>query len=427
MTENAPPNLKLPKDLKIPDLITGGRVPAPEAAKPSSSTAEKAANPVMEKPNTVPLPKPPEVPSMALSLKPAVLSPPPPALKLAVQLPEIPTPRLEVPPPPPPVKATAPPTAQVVPLPPQPAPHETAHPAAETSPALPPDKPPAPAAASDTPKPGGGPKIMALSVDPIPLKDAIPAGQYMGAFSISPSGSVRGSSGGGVGKPPDVGEGGHGAGGDKSVAGGNGNPGGGGPGKSTANPSSSLMVSVSGSAGSPAISAGTLAPLKAEDLVYAVTPETPKAHAPSLVVSSGSWGGGGLRIFGVLHGDKIYTVYFSMPGKNWILQYCAHENAAQVDAASRVVQIHITPPVAPPEAIEQFDFHRPTEPSDAAPALIVLHGIIHEDGSVSDLAVLQGLDPISNAAACAAFSRWKFKPARRAGIPVAVEILVGIP
>jgi hypothetical protein len=187
------------------------------------------------------------------------------------------------------------------------------------------------------------------------------------------------------------------------------------------------MVSVSGSAGSTGISAGTLAPLKAEDLVYAVKPETPKAHAPSLVVSSGSWGGGGLRIYGVLHGDKIYTVYFSMPGKNWILQYCAHEKSTQVDAASRVVQIHIEPPLAPPAAIEQFDFHRPTEQPDSAQAIIILHGTIHEDGSVSDLAVLQGVDPISNAAACAAFSRWKFKPALRAGIPVAIEILVGIP
>ena len=270
---------------------------------------------------------------------------------------------------------------------------------------------------------------MALSVDPVPLKDAIPAGQHAGAFSISPSGSVRGSPGGGAGKPPDVGEGGHGPGGDKSVAIGNGNGdlGGGGPGKSASSPSASPPVSVSGSAGSTGISAGTLAPLKAEDLVYAVKPETPKAYAPSLVVSSGSWGGGGLRIFGVLHGDKIYTVYFSMPGKNWILQYCAHEKTTQVDSAARVVQIHIQPPLAPPAAIEQFDFHRPTEPPDFAPSIIILHGIIHEDGSVSDLAVLQGLDPLSNAAACSAFSRWKFKPALRAGIPVAVEILVGIP
>ena len=59
--------------------------------------------------------------------------------------------------------------------------------------------------------------------------------------------------------------------------------------------------------------------------------------------------------------------------------------------------------------------------------MIILHGFIHEDGSVSDLSVVQGLDATSNAVAIAAFSRWKFKPALRAGAPVAVEVLVGIP
>jgi hypothetical protein len=232
---------------------------------------------------------------------------------------------------------------------------------------------------------------MALSVDPILLRavTAIPAGARAGAFSISP---------------------------------------GGGHGSSAQSPFVPPLLSVSGRAGATGISAGTLAPLKAEDLVYAVTPETPKSRAPRVVVSSGPRGGGGLYIYGVLHGDKIYTVYFSMPRKNWILQYCVNEKTTQVDPASRRVTIHIQPPVTPPAALEQFDFHRPPrEQPDPANSIIILHGIIHEDGSVSDLTVLQGLDPISNAAASAAFMRWKFKPALRAGTAVALEILMGIP
>ena len=59
--------------------------------------------------------------------------------------------------------------------------------------------------------------------------------------------------------------------------------------------------------------------------------------------------------------------------------------------------------------------------------MIILHGSILEDGTVSDLTVLQGRDPIDNAAAISAFLRWKFKPALRAGIAVPLEILVGIP
>jgi hypothetical protein len=158
-----------------------------------------------------------------------------------------------------------------------------------------------------------------------------------------------------------------------------------------------------------------------------VKPETPKARAPTMVVSTGSTGGGGLGIYHVLHGGKIYTVYLSMPGKSWVLQYCAHENPPQADAASREVRFQIQPPLTPPAVMDQFDFHRPPQPQDPANSMIVLHGTIHEDGVVSDLTVLQGRDPIDNAAAIAAFLRWKFKPALRAGIPVPLEILVGIP
>ena len=146
-----------------------------------------------------------------------------------------------------------------------------------------------------------------------------------------------------------------------------------------------------------------------------------------MVVSSGSGGGGGLSIYGVLRGDKIYTVYLSMPGKSWILQYCVRQSAPKADPGAHTVQVTMAPPLTPPGVIEQFDFHRLGEPPDPSNGMIVLHGILREDGTVSDLKVLQGVEAIRDAAASAAFARWKFKPALRAGAPVALEILVGIP
>ncbi len=422
-TENAPPALKLPKDLKIPDFISGGPAPIPAAPKSPAPARENVETVSHEKPNVAPPPQP-VIPNV--SLPKVAAPPPPPPVQLAMRLPSISAPQLEVPPPPPPVKSSPPPPPMAAPAPPQSAPQADSHPAAAPA-ATPPNKSEA-AAPSDKQQSGGGPKIMALSVDPVPLKDLsqIPAGQHEGAFSVGPAGTSPGSPGGVPEGSPDAGEGGPIAGGDKSVAVGEGKgiPGGGGhDGSASATPS----VSVSGQGGSSGTSAGTLAPLKAEDLVYAVKPDTPKTHAPSMVVSGSSYGGGGLRIYGVLHSDRVYTVYFSMPGKSWVLEFCARESARPVDSATRSMQINIQPPLMPPAAINQFDFHRLKGQPDAANATFVLHGILRADGSVSDLVVLQGLDPVSNAAACAAFSRWTFKPAVRGGAPVELEILVGIP
>lgn len=428
---NAPPALKLPQDLRLPDFISGGPALIPEPPKPAPPAPEKPAAPAPPKP---PPPNPLESKPLVPQLKPPVLAaapPPPPAL--ALKVPQLAAPHLEIPVPPPPVTPAPPPVAEAsaATRPPSPAPKAVQR-AADAPPAPPANRKSASEAAGDSQKAGGGPKILSLSVDPVPLTDAaaIPGGQHEGAFTISPSATAQGSPGGTPDGKTNVGVVGPGGGGDQSVAVGTAKPtpGGGGAGGSVSTPPGNPTVSVSGpGAGGKEVAAGTLAPLKFDELVYEVKPETPKAHAPALVVSTGSAGGGGLRLFGVLHGDRIYTVYFSMPGKSWILQYCVHETAPPVNPATRVVQIHMAPPLTPPAAIALFDFHRPPAPPGANNPLIVLHGFIQADGSVSDLTVLHGLDPTSDAAACAAFSRWKFKPALRAGTPVPLEILVGVP
>ena len=160
----------------------------------------------------------------------------------------------------------------------------------------------------------------------------------------------------------------------------------------------------------------------------------------------------------MLHGARVYTVYLLMPGKNWILQFCPAKPAnGSAPVRISTLELQFEPPLTPPTAIEQFDFHRPG-PMSAAPSLdpgsaslpaqagvlpasaplatresaarydmLVLHGMIAADGSVSDLTVLRGGDALVNEAASAAFRRWRFKPALQDGKPVAVEILVGIP
>jgi hypothetical protein len=271
----------------------------------------------------------------------------------------------------------------------------------------------------------GSPKLITLSVDPIRLKDmgSLPLGNREGAFSIGPTRVETGSPGGVAGAPPGVGEGGPGRGGEKSVAAGSGSARGEGLGSSITSP----VLSVNGRAGLLGIPAGTLSPLAPEALVYPVSAAALKLRVPAVVVSSGPGGGGGLRVYGVLHAEKIYTIFLPMPGRNWVLQYCAQGDPPTAAQPSRVVEMHQQTLLAPPRALDQFDFHRPPADQAATDATIILHGLIRADGVVENLEVLHGLDPTLNSAALAAFGRWKFAPALRAGNPVAVEILVGIP
>jgi len=164
-----------------------------------------------------------------------------------------------------------------------------------------------------------------------------------------------------------------------------------------------------------------------ESLVYPV-PTSPRVRRPALVVSAGPIGGGGLRVYGVLLGGQIYTVYVDMPGGPWILEYCElRDPATPARSTTQRRMIRIGGPLAPPEPEEKFDFHRPPVPTDKRDSHVVLHGIIREDGSVGRLTALQGMGPEMQQAALAAFRKWKFTPALGGGKPVAVEILMGIP
>ncbi|MGH9704232.1 MAG: energy transducer TonB [Candidatus Acidiferrales bacterium] len=170
-----------------------------------------------------------------------------------------------------------------------------------------------------------------------------------------------------------------------------------------------------------------LPPVKFSSLVYAIPP-APHVRKNSLVITAGPVGGGGLGIYGALHGQKIYTIYLPMPGGNWTLQYCARAEGDKPGATeSHSGIVNLGGGLLAPEADAKFDFVRtPVEP-EKENKLIILHGILDEDGNLSELKVFQALDPVLDEIALTAFGRWKFKPAMRAGKPAPVEILVGIP
>jgi hypothetical protein len=148
----------------------------------------------------------------------------------------------------------------------------------------------------------------------------------------------------------------------------------------------------------------------------------------SLVVSAGPIGGGGLGVYGALHCGKIFTVFLQMPGKAWTLQYCvAGDKPAKAAEQTNSAVVHMEQGITPPDAETRFDFKRLPLPEDKLHKLIVLKGLLREDGTVEGLQVHQGLLPLMDEAARLAFSQWKFRPASRGGKAIPVDILVGIP
>ena len=273
--------------------------------------------------------------------------------------------------------------------------------------------------------PGDG-DLLVVGVDPGPAGSVVELGpgNRWGEFSISPAGGQPGSPGGSPGGTAGGGSGGTGAGGDGSTGVGTGGGGGGG------NSGTSGAVSISGNGGgeangalSSALIAAMVHPLPSSALS--------KLRKNSLVISAGPIGGGGLGVYRALNCGKIYTVFLSMPGKNWTMQYCQKTDhaAAKSETENRSTVIHLESALIPPDADldSRFDFQRLPVPIEKGHKIIVLRGSLLADGTVSDLQVYQGLVPAMDEAARLAFSRWKFKPAMRDGKPIVVDILVGIP
>jgi hypothetical protein len=264
-------------------------------------------------------------------------------------------------------------------------------------------------------------QLVALGVDPAPPTSSVEivGGQRYGNFSIaaavgpgSPGGVKNGVVGGG--------RSGGGTGGDASVGVGSGVTGGGG----TQPSAGAAPVSTSTDANVPHGLSGIL-PSELNALIFPV-PRQPRRYREGFVVTAGAHGGGGLHIYGVLQGGKVYTAYLPMPGRSWILQYAARDSSQARNLQN--VKVQIDAPVAPPAAEEMFDFRRGSRATaDDENDLIVLRGIIGADGSINKLAIQQGADQVTNQVALATFQKWKFKPATKAGKAIEVEILVGIP
>jgi len=64
---------------------------------------------------------------------------------------------------------------------------------------------------------------------------------------------------------------------------------------------------------------------------------------------------------------------------------------------------------------------------DHVQGTVTLYAIIHSDGTVGDVRILDGFDARLDENARLALEKWKFRPGTRNGTPVDVEAVVKVP
>ena len=419
----SPPDLRIPFELRLPDMLVRSTLSVP----PAPPNVNLASIPVHIQPRKK---------SPTVQVAPAAPPPAdPPTAPSGLELPVRPLPNLlahlkvPAPPPPVPIPSSIPPEVTLAPspiaqllsplaapAPPPPVPGEATN-STESAQAA--------AIGNQEGNPIETPGLFAISIQPGQWAEllVLPPGNRYGDFSISPGDGQSGSSGGVSGGDPEGGTGGPGSGGDESTAIGPGDAGGGSAGGGVF---ASLSISGgrdNGGAGGPGVI--VLEPPRTR--VYPVH-SSPRPSRSAVTISTGPVGGGGLRIYGILRGSKIYTTYLPMPGKQWILQYCQYKDSSQDQAPQPDnIMAEMKQSMTAPWPTERFDFQRPPLSKHEENKTIILHGMIREDGTVDALRVLQGVQPEANQIALDAFERWKFRPAQLSGEPIPVEILVGIP
>ncbi len=375
---SSPPDLRIPTEMKLPNIVLGAPSEAPKAPlQPSDARPTRATRNISS--NAAPVPSPENASEPLMTFLP----------------PSTTQPRLPVA-----TGAAAKPTRN--------APEEGGSNGVGNA---------------EKPSGGDGIDLLVLGVDPAgPVSEvSLPAGNRAGSFSISPAGGTPGSAGGVNYGMEAGGKGGIGAGGDGSTGVG---PGGGGGGGGKTGASGTVSVKGSESKGGAAGSLGNEFSL---DMVYPV-PSSFTFRKNSLIVAVGPMGGGGLDAYGALHCGKIYSIFLPMPGKSWAMQYCLKSDAAEQTATERpTTVVHLDKGLIPPDVESRFDFRRLALPPEKAHKLIVLKGTLRDDGTPENLEIYQSVLPEMDEAARAAFSQWRFKPAMRDGKSVPVEILIGIP
>jgi TonB family protein len=124
------------------------------------------------------------------------------------------------------------------------------------------------------------------------------------------------------------------------------------------------------------------------------------------------------RVFG---SRRHYSMRLSMPNLSsstgsWRIRF------AELNAP------HGGSDLSAPEAVTKVDPAYPQDlMHDRVEGTVILYAIIHADGSVGEVKVLEGFDDRLNENARKALEQWRFRPGTKDGTPVEIEAVVRVP
>jgi TonB family protein len=118
---------------------------------------------------------------------------------------------------------------------------------------------------------------------------------------------------------------------------------------------------------------------------------------------------------------KFYAMTQNMPnlnsaGGSWVIRFAELKQSVAPGT------------LIPPIAVRKVDPAYPVElMKDNVAGVVTLYAVIHSDGHVSTVRVLEGADERLNEFASEALTRWQFQPAVKDGSPIAVEAVIRVP
>lgn len=123
----------------------------------------------------------------------------------------------------------------------------------------------------------------------------------------------------------------------------------------------------------------------------------------------------------IFSGKRFYSMRLNMPNLNsasgsWIIRFAELKEGESAGELSSPVAMSKVDPAFPADLVRE-----------RVEGNVLLYAVIHADGSVGEVRVLEGFHEKLDENARVALSKWKFRPATKNGVAVDLEAVVQIP